>query len=955
MTAARSDEAAIWLAANRGVSGLRVLGAGQEGVVLTDGRTVFKYFTRWAPRPHDDPAPDELVARLAVRGPWRTLEPVTVEHRQDGLPLFSYPYQPSVPYRGGRADEFVTFLREATQAEFVMSNVHPDNFVVTERGLRLVDYGASFHPWSDDGFLHMCRRAWLTLRCFGRGDLKLLMRAALQDPAPPELDGFDEFLEQVRGSEHHRSLAALVDPAHDLVPVGQEVTHDPRIVSLVTAARPRTVFDYGCGKGKVTEAIRREGIAVTGWDPDPSRIARCQAHGSEVTYLHELRSALDSGDRFDVVVCSIVACIVEEHDVPTLLQNLRRLVADGGRVVFSVCHPFYSLAHESEIHVKEAPAGARYRDRFDVSAVVRNTGRPVRDLHRPWDWYVRRLAEAGLRVVGVEETEGRSPETGWPHPDYLIAVLEPVPLPIPDVSLLIRACALEADTIDAQVRHLVGQLGGSTPLRERIVAVDPRRSGFPRAHGEPDLDRLLANLTALRAEGMIDDVVLGPEDSAEASALVRRWFGFDAPAVYATNGQPVGTALAGFERCTARYVAAVDADVLIYRAADFDPLREAIDVLASDPTAVTASLNILHDRDRPWSRGSSTGAWRVEVRAAVFHRERLLAARPLPNHVEGGTLTLPWHRALDLRAQATGLGSWRGGDQRAGFVHPPNGLKARRADWLDVMDRLEQGVVASEQYGHVDLVSTGAAWSAPKRTEAYVFVICGRNVEPGRLRRCLDSLAAQRGPTWGAIMIDDASDNGAAEYLSLLHQPLRERITLLRSKVRRGMLANLHRAVHHFVLDTETVILTLDADDALLGPRALQRVAEEYAAGADVTVGSMRRTDKAVRYPVDFTDPRGRRGGNVWQHLRTFKKRLFDRIAEDDLKLDGDWIELANDWAFMVPIVEMAERPAFIADELYLYEPSADKRRREADRTAREATIARILAKPRYRRGGRRE
>jgi hypothetical protein len=147
-------------------------------------------------------------------------------------------------------------------------------------------------------------------------------------------------------------------------------------------------------------------------------------------------------------------------------------------------------------------------------------------------------------------------------------------------------------------------------------------------------------------------------------------------------------------------------------------------------------------------------------------------------------------------------------------------------------------------------------------------------------------------------------------------------------------------------------VLTLDADDALIGTGALLRVASEYERGADMTVGSMRRTDKDVSYPADFSDLRGRRGGNVWQHLRTFKKHLFDRIDERDLKLDGEWIELANDWSFMVPIAEMAEHPVHILEPLYLYEPSPDKATREADKTAREATIARILAKRRYTRGG---
>ena len=74
---------------------------------------------------------------------------------------------------------------------------------------------------------------------------------------------------------------------------------------------------------------------------------------------------------------------------------------------------------------------------------------------------------------------------------------------------------------------------------------------------------------------------------------------------------------------------------------------------------------------------------------------------------------------------------------------------------------------------------------------------------------------------------------------------------------------------------------TLDADDALLGDRVLERLAEEYEGGADVTVGSMLRTDKVVEYPVCFDRPRERRGGNVWQHLRSLRKRLFDAIPDE--------------------------------------------------------------------------
>ena len=53
------------------------------------------------------------------------------------------------------------------------------------------------------------------------------------------------------------------------------------------------------------------------------------------------------------------------------------------------------------------------------------------------------------------------------------------------------------------------------------------------------------------------------------------------------------------------------------------------------------------------------------------------------------------------------------------------------------------------------------------------------------------------------------------------------------------------------------------------------------------------------------------------------------------------------DWAFMVPIVEMAASPRHIPEPLYLYQPAATK---ETDsRRERNAVIARILQRQPYR------
>ena len=104
------------------------------------------------------------------------------------------------------------------------------------------------------------------------------------------------------------------------------------------------------------------------------------------------------------------------------------------------------------------------------------------------------------------------------------------------------------------------------------------------------------------------------------------------------------------------------------------------------------------------------------------------------------------------------------------------------------------------------------------------------------------------------------------------------------------------------------MIITLDADDALIGEHVVDRVLAEYDRGADATVGSMLRLDKEAYYPANFANPRWW-DSNVWQHLRTFRKRLFDAIDVGDFKVDGEWIEPAADWAFMVPIIENGYLP----------------------------------------------
>lgn len=175
--------------------------------------------------------------------------------------------------------------------------------------------------------------------------------------------------------------------------------------------------------------------------------------------------------------------------------------------------------------------------------------------------------------------------------------------------------------------------------------------------------------------------------------------------------------------------------------------------------------------------------------------------------------------------------------------------------------------------------------------------------------------------------------------------------TVLTLRARRGGLANIVWALRSLCPDPDSIVVLVDLDDALLGAGALARVAEEFDRGADLTVGVMMRTDKASSYPVDFAHAREQRGGNVWQHLRAFRRGLFDLVPDDALRLDGGYTDLAWDWALMLPLVEVARSPRYIDEPLYLYEPSGTGKRGD-ERLRREEIIGRIVAKPGLRRRG---
>lgn len=902
---------------------LHLLGQGDEGVALTDGQTLWKLFDRWRPEQAASAAP--IIERLITQGSESTtlLRPSAMSRTAVGW-LLEMPFIPSDPWEGGRGPGLVELLADLHRMKLACRNLHPKNLRIDGDAVLLIDYGADLVPNYDpeaDGleFRRMCRRAWLCWRWWWRGDLDELMRRSLREVDMPELDGHEGLVRAVR------ERLGVCRPPDPTLTRAQEL-------------RPASVLDYGAGKGKQARLMAKAGAQVVAWDPDESlshRLEGLREHG-----VHRAATATEavSAGPYDLVICRRVVCLLDDDDLACALKDLRSSVKPGGRVLLSLCHPAY--AHRTRVAEGEPishPCGCRAAPWKKRS---RLTGRILHEVHRSEPELRRHLARAGLRVVSRYERHCTEFERFETVADLLVLELEPAP--VPAVSLLIKACAMDAEALEIHVQDMLSALDGVETFQETILALDTRTVGFPRQHTTGDLEAMRAAAHRLLSAGDVDRIVETPSEPSKLRDLNRRWFGLDLAVAHSAGGAATAALLSGFEACTAPRVLHADLDMMIGRKDPAsNPVADLSSVLDRHPDAITASFPVARNTGLAWTSEGPDGPWRVESRLGLVDLQRMRRVLPLPTRLDRDAVQLSWHRALDQAVREGRGTSWRGGGGGYFCVHPPNFRKQNLVEWEEARLAVARGNFPAVQEGFIEWTGTLSEWRRPERNEPFVFVICGRNVLPERFRRCWDSVLRQNRGDWGAIVVDDASTPFISSEIAHILMPHAQSVSFLQRGRRAGQLANLVHAIRYLCARPDQIIITLDADDHLIGADVLDRLASEYDSGADLTVGSMLRTDKCSDYPVRLDDLRRHRGGNVWQHLRSFRKSLFDSVPDDLLRLDGAYVELASDWAFMLPMVELAQKPIWIREPLYLHEPGDTRNPSRAK--AREDVIARLI------------
>lgn len=520
-------------------------------------------------------------------------------------------------------------------------------------------------------------------------------------------------------------------------------------------------------------------------------------------------------------------------------------------------------------------------------------------------------------------------------PKNIILKTKQIVEPKQKVSLVIKACIQDAEIIYEAVKHIVKQLSFPNVFDEKILALDLRQSDFLREYNANNTWENLIEQSKKLVDDLIIEKFVYPTEN-DFKSINQKWFGLETNATHTIKKVPVTTQLYAFEKAKNDFILQVDCDAMVGRLSnEHSFLNDMISEMEKNQDVLSVGFNIFKGKETSFTSyfGFENGGFVPEVRFCLFKKSRIEKVLPLKNEIVEKAFKMSWYRALEQRQKETKTCSIRGGDSRSFFIHPHNFKKTDKDVWFTTLDRVEQLEIPEKQINEFDLAGSYYDWTISKRNEKMVVISCFRNIPLSRFLRFWYSLTSQTNQDWGLVLIDDASNNGISHFIKELIKPFQNRITFIQNRFSVGVAQNTYKAIHYFLENQESVVCILDADDALIGKNVLNNILEKYnSLGADVVIGKMYRTDKIhahYKYTPNFINPR-LYGGNVWQHIRSFKKYLFDSLGFDDLKITNKQLQTEDillskrfskkmvfpehcwDFTYMIPIVEMSENPMWM-------------------------------------------
>ncbi|HHT7686755.1 TIGR00725 family protein [Pasteurella multocida] len=864
------------------------LGLGEEGAIFSDGIYVYKILY--------EKLEDGVVSYYDIFSQCSALFAVNVKQLDEHTIIY-YSYESDwLPYEGGFAVQIADLLIFLKSKGLILTNIKKQNFIVVNQQVKLIDYGKNIEPYTPEKYSQSIKRAYQMLKypSLSVSEYKQMVSQSYLEQNSAFLFGIEHF---------HKLLAKRY----------KEQTHDPIVVDLIKSFNPNSILDYGAGKCKIANILSND-MNIDVFDVN---IEKLKLRANNKINIIENIEKVDK--KFDVINCNLVLCCIDNKQAIFALKKMHQILNNNGHLILSICNPFFDDIQYTETRKKGYPQP------YSLCATYNKETQFIcrEEYHRPFAFYQRLLSRNGFELLEIKEDDGVNADTLNPISEHLIMICRKTNrTKLNDCSLLIKTNPMEHKTIYKNVVHIIRQLEKNCLFAERVIVVDGDSEVRLRRYDNDNRQMLEIELNKLLANEFIDRIVF--PDCMQQSAIYQKYFTLSSDSAYSANGQALLASLVGLESIKTRYVFQTDADILYCNQSD-NGILTALDALKAQQ-ALTLSLSICHSDTQPFSFGH-----RTEVRSSFIDLQKLNDLLPLENPIQQGIFSLPWHRALDKKL--TGNDSIRLHQSDLFFIHPENDLK--NSNLISIVRKsLAKGECTTKyQNGNVNLTGEIKDW-INKTMHSMVLFVRGRNTQPEELKRLFDSLKKQTYQYFHIVYIDDNSDELSSSYAEMLFEYdnyFRDRIIAIFNDFRIGSLANFKIMYKYIVKNPNAIIVNIDNDDCLLKNTALEIIQKQFDAGADVTVGNCFRVDKPLKhYQVEaFEQSWKRNGDNIWLHPKCFRNYLCQYI-QNNLQIDGKYIEVATDYAIMLPIIQHAQNPIFIKEQIYYFDTSKENRLKEA-------------------------
>ncbi len=175
-------------------------------------------------------------------------------------------------------------------------------------------------------------------------------------------------------------------------------SYDNTIISALGDIKNKKILDYGCGPGILAYVLKNLGANVKGFDISEEMIKACgEKIGKENVYKNIIEIPKN---HFDIIICNLVLCIIEELEVKTVCENISKLLNKKGLVYIGFCNPKIFSVKESQLDFR-FQTGNKYEENHIYKKLKKEGNYEILELHRPIEWYEKVYKEAGLKLLEI--------------------------------------------------------------------------------------------------------------------------------------------------------------------------------------------------------------------------------------------------------------------------------------------------------------------------------------------------------------------------------------------------------------------------------------------------------------------------------------------------------------------------------------------------------------------------